>query len=217
MAFSRDSVEIASISWSVVCRYTDGAVAASRFGQERGACRCTMRRRCSGGSSTTMRRRETLRWRWRPNRTTVRWRRTAQMLGPLLGRVAIHSWRQGGTAWSLLVPREKPTAGCVDVGQVEEVSAGGRTRGVIGLGGCARKHRAGRVRGSLQNRTRTRFRQFSKNCPRKIPEGRVATSRGLRRVEANFSELSRPSDVFDVSFPVLPLRAFSLISAVGVF
>ena len=62
------------------------------------------------GSSTTMRRRETLRWRWRPDRTTVRWRRAAQMLGPLLGRVVIHSWRQGGSAWSLLVAREKPTA-----------------------------------------------------------------------------------------------------------
>ena len=36
------------------------------------------------GSSMTMRRRETLRWRWRPDWTTVRWRRAAQMLGPLL-------------------------------------------------------------------------------------------------------------------------------------
>ena len=32
----------------MVCRYTDGAVAASWFGQERGACRCTMRRCCGG-------------------------------------------------------------------------------------------------------------------------------------------------------------------------
>ena len=32
----------------MVCRYTDGAVAARWFGQERGACRCTMRRRCGG-------------------------------------------------------------------------------------------------------------------------------------------------------------------------
>jgi len=32
----------------VVCRYTDGAVAAKWFGQERGACRWTMRRRCGG-------------------------------------------------------------------------------------------------------------------------------------------------------------------------
>ena len=39
-------MEIAPISWSVVCRYTDGVVAARWFGQERGACRCTMQRRC---------------------------------------------------------------------------------------------------------------------------------------------------------------------------
>jgi len=90
------------------------------------------------GSSTTMRRRETLRWRWRPDRTTVRWRRTAQMLGPLLGRVAIHSWRQGGTAWSLLVAREKPTAGMRRRRPSQSVLVGGRTRGDIGLGGCAR-------------------------------------------------------------------------------
>src|SRR6185436_3119061 len=63
------------------------------------------------GSSTIMRRRETLRWHWRPDRTTVRWSRAAQILGPLLGRVVIHSWRQGGSAWSLLVAREKPMAG----------------------------------------------------------------------------------------------------------
>jgi len=110
------------------------------------------------------------------------------------GLRAIHSWRQGRTAWSLLVPREKPTAGCVDVGQVEEVSAGGRARGVIGLGGCARKHRAGRFRGSSKTAPELGFGSFPKTAPVKIPEGRVATSEELRRVEANFSKSSQPSD-----------------------
>ena len=32
----------------MVCRYTDGAVAARWFGQERSTCRCTMRQRCGG-------------------------------------------------------------------------------------------------------------------------------------------------------------------------
>ena len=74
----------------------------------------------------------------------------AQMLRPLLGRVAIHTWLQGGTAWSLLVAREKPMAGMhrrrpsrreIGDGVMDDegarVPAGGRTRGDIGLGGCA--------------------------------------------------------------------------------
>ena len=93
------------------------------------------------GSSMTMRRRETLRWRWRPDRSTVQWRRAAQMLGPLLGHVAIHSWRQGGTAWSLLVAREKPTAG------------------------MCRKHRTGKVWRFLQNRPGLGFGSFPKTAP----------------------------------------------------
>ena len=35
---------------------------------------------------------------------------------------------------------------------------------------------------------------FPKTAPVKIPEGRVATSEDLRRVEANYSKLSQPSD-----------------------
>jgi len=191
---SRDSVEIAPVL-GLWCAGTRMA-RLQRDGLDKSVARADAP--CGGvavaGSSTTMRRRETLRWRWRPDRMTVRWRRAAQMLGPLLGREAIHSWRQGGTAWSLLVPREKPTAGCVDVGQVEEVSAGGRTRGVIGLGGCAWKHRAGRFRGSSKTAPELSFASFPKTAPAKIPEGRVATSGRLRRVEANYSKSSQPSD-----------------------
>ena len=129
----------------------DGAVAARWFGKSEARADAPCGGVAVAGSSTTMWRRETLRWHWRPDRTTVRWRRIAQMLGPLLGRVVIHSWRQGGTTWSLLVAREKPTAGVRrhrpsrrerwrwrldDEGA--RVPTGGRTRGDIGLGGCAR-------------------------------------------------------------------------------
>src|SRR6185312_420517 len=118
---SRDSVEIAPVLglWCAGTRMARW----QRDGLDKSEARADGP--CGGvavaGSSMTMRRRETLRWRWRPDRMTVRWRRAAQMLGPLLGRVAIHSWRQGETAWSLL--------GCADVGQVGEGPAGGRTRG----------------------------------------------------------------------------------------
>ena len=131
------------------------------------------------GSSTTMRRRETLRWCWRPDRTTVRWRRTAQMLGPLLGRVVIHSWCQGGTTWSLLVAREKPTAGMRrrrpsqrvfwwEVGHVA-------TSGLAGVPETSR----GKVWRFLQNRPRTRFRQFSQNCPREDSRRTRGDIRGI--------------------------------------
>ena len=38
------------------------------------------------------------------------------------------------------------------------------------------------------------FGSFPKTAPVKIPEGRVATLEELRRVEANYSKLSRPLD-----------------------
>jgi len=163
---SRDSVEIAPVLglWCAGTRMARW----QRVGLDKSKARADAP--CGGvavaGSSTTMRRRETLRWRWRPDRMTVRWRRTAQMLGPLLGRVAIHSWCQGGTAWSLLVAREKPTAG-MRRRRPSRRGSGGRSD--------TWRHRAWRVcletsRGKvsrfLQNRTRTRFRQFSQNCPR---------------------------------------------------
>ena len=74
------------------------------------------------------------------------------------------------------------------------VPAGGRTRGDIGLGGCARKHRAGRFRGSSKTAPELGFGSFPKTAPVKIPEGRMATSEGLRRVKAIYSKLSQPSD-----------------------
>ena len=46
------------------------------------------------------------------------------------------------------------------------VPAGGRTRGGIRLGGCARKHRAGRFRGSSKTAPELGFSSFSQNCPR---------------------------------------------------
>ena len=109
--FSRDSVEIAPVLglWCAGTRM----VRWQRDDLDKSEARADGP--CGGiavaGSSTTMRRRETLQWHWRPGRMTVRWLRAAQMLGPLLRRVAIHSWSQGGTAWSLLVAQEKPTTG----------------------------------------------------------------------------------------------------------
>jgi len=146
------------------------------------------------GSSTTMRRRETLLWRWRPDRMTMRWRRAAQMLGPLLGRVAIHSWRQGGTAWSLLVAREKPTAGMRRRRPSRRGSGGRSDTWRHQAWRVCRKHRAGRFRGSSKTAPELGFGSFPKIAPVKIPEGRVATSEELRRAEANFSKLLQPSD-----------------------
>ena len=57
-----------------------------------------------------------------------------------------------------------------------------------------RKHRAGRFRGSYKTTPELGFSSFPKTAPVKIPEGRVATSEELRRVEANFSKSSQPSD-----------------------
>lgn len=154
------------------------------------------------GSSTTMRRRETLRWSWRPDRTTVRWRRAAQMLGPLLGRVAIHSWRQGGTTWSLLVAREKPTAGMRRRRPSRRGSGGRSDTWRHRAWRVCRKHRAGMFRGSSKTAPELGFGSFPKTTPVKIPEGRVATSEELRRVEAKFSKSSQPYDGLQCIFSV---------------
>ena len=163
---SRDSVEIAPVLglWCAGTRMARW----QRDGLDKSEARADAP--CGGiavaGSSTTMWRRETLRWRWRPDRTTMQGRRMAQMFGPLLGRIAIHSWLQGGTAGSLLVAREKPMARMRrrrpsrrvfwrEVGHVA-------TSGLAGVPETSR----GKVWRFLQNRPRTRFRQFSKNFPR---------------------------------------------------
>ena len=176
---SRDSVEIAPVLglWCAGTRMARW----QRDGLDKSEARADAP--CGGvavaGSSMIMRRRETLWWRWRPDRMTVRWRRAAQMLGPLLGRIAIHSWRQGGTAWSLLVAREKPTAGMHrrwpsrrvfwwEVGHVA-------TSGLAGVPETSR----GKVSRFLQNRPRTRFRQFSQNCPREDSRRTRGDIRGI--------------------------------------
>ena len=46
------------------------------------------------------------------------------------------------------------------------------------------------------------FGSFPKTAPVKIPEGRVATSEELRRVEAKFSKSSQPSDGLQCIFSV---------------
>ena len=107
-----------------------------------------------------MRRRETLRWRWKPGRATVRWRRAARMLGPLLGRgrsTPGTNTRLRGVCWylgknqhgeSTSAKSERDGDGVVapggglrgqvgEDGESSRAPAGGRTRGDIGLGGCA--------------------------------------------------------------------------------
>jgi len=57
-----------------------------------------------------------------------------------------------------------------------------------------RKHRAGWFGGSSKTAPELGFSSFPKTAPVKIPEGRVATSGRLRRVEANISKSSQSSD-----------------------
>ena len=57
-----------------------------------------------------------------------------------------------------------------------------------------RKHRAVRFGGSSKTAPELSFGSFPKIVSVKIPEGHVATSEGLHRVEANFFKLSQPSD-----------------------
>ena len=71
--FSRDSVEIAPVLglWCAGTRMARW----QRDGLDKSEARADGP--CGGiavaGSSTTIRRRETLQWHWRPDRTTVRW------------------------------------------------------------------------------------------------------------------------------------------------
>ena len=138
---------------------------------------------------------------------TVRWRRAAQMLGPLLGRVAIHSWRQGETAWSLLVAREKPMAGMRRrrPSRREMAMASGMTKALgfrrevghvatSGLAGVPGNITREGLAGPPKPPPELGFGSFPKTAPVKIPEGRVATSGRLRRVEANISKSSQPSE-----------------------
>src|SRR6185503_11703630 len=101
------------------------------------------------------------------------------MLGPLLGRVAIHSWSQGGTAWSLLVAREKPTARIRRLGQVGEGSGGRSDTWRHWAWRVCRKHRAGRFDGCSKTAPRTRFRQFFQNCPREDSRRTRGDIRGI--------------------------------------
>ena len=160
------------------------------------------------GSSTTMRRRETLRWRWRPDRTTVRWRRAAWMLGPLLGRGRSTpgiKTRRRGVCWYL---EKNQRLGCVDVDQVggrwrwrlddegARVPAGGRTRGDIGLGGCAGNITRDRFGGSSKTSPDSVSAVFQKLPPLKILEGRVAIVeqwRWIFNVSFRFSPYGRSS------------------------
>jgi hypothetical protein len=84
-------------------------VAARWFGQERGACRCTMQWRCGGRELDNHAEAGDLAVALEARLDD----RAVEKGGPdawaTAGPRAIHSWRQGGTAWSLLVPREKPT------------------------------------------------------------------------------------------------------------
>ena len=163
---------------------------------------------------------------------TVRWRRAAQMLGPLLGRVAIHSWHQGETAWSLLVAREKPTVGMcrrrpsrretemaswhlaeacgVMSGRMAKALGLRREVGHMATSGLADvpEISRGKVWQFLQNRPQLGFGSFPKTAPVKIPEGRVATSKGLRQIEANISNSSQQLEGLQCIFSVLPLREF---------
>ena len=172
----------------------DGAVTARWFGQERGTCRCTMRRRCGG-------------------RELDDHAKAGDLAVALEARPDDRAVEKGGPdAWATAGPRGDPLLAPRRDG-VEFVGTSGKTNGRMrrrrpsrrGFGGrsntwrhrawrVCRKHRTGRFGGSSKTAPRTRFRQFSQNCPRKIPEGRVAASEELRRVEAIYSKSSQPSD-----------------------
>ena len=132
----------------------------------------------------------------------------------------------GPDAWATAGPPDDPLLAPRRDG-VEFVGSSGKTNGwdastsakskrfrredghvaTSGLAGVLETSR-GKVWRFLQNRPELGFGSFHKTAPVKIPEGRVATSEGLRWVEANYSKSSRHRMVFNVSFPVLPLRAF---------
>ena len=118
----------------------------------------------------------------------------------------------GPDAWATTGPRCDPLLaprrdGVEFVGSSGKLTAGMRRRrpSRIGSGGrsdtwrhrawrVCRKHRVGRFGGSSKTAPELGFGSFPKTAPVKIPEGRVAISEELRRVKANFSKSSQPSD-----------------------
>jgi hypothetical protein len=187
----------------VVCRYTDGAVAARWFGQERGTCQCTMRRRCGGRElddhaeagdlalALEARPDDRAVEKGGPNAWATAGPRCDPFLAPRRDGVEFvgSSGKTNGWDASTSAESERDGDGVMD-DEGARVPAGGRTRGDIGLGGCARKHRAGRFGGSSKTAPNSVLTVFPKLPPLKIPEGRVATSGRLRRVEANISKSS---------------------------
>jgi len=85
------------------------------------------------------------------------------------------SGKTNGWDASTSVESERDGDGIMD-DEGARVPAGGRTRSDIELGGCARKHCAGRFRGSSKTAPELSFGSFPKTASVKIPEGRVATS-----------------------------------------
>ena len=178
----------------MVCRYTDDAVGARWFGQERGACRCIMRRHCGG-------------------RELDDHAEAGDFAVALEARSDDRAVEKDGPdAWATAGPRGDPLLAPRRDG-VEFVGSLGKTNGwdastsakskrvrwevehvaTSGLAGVPETS-CGKVSRFLQNRPRTRFRQFSQNCPREDCRRTLATSGRLRRVEANISKSSQPSD-----------------------
>ena len=199
----------------------DGAVAARWFGQERGACRCTMQRHCGGWELDDHAEAGDLAvvLEARPDDRAVEkggpdaWATAGPRCDPFLAprRDGVEfvgsSGKTNGWDASTSAKSERDGDGVRD-DEGARVPAGGRTRGDIGLGGCARKHRAGRFGGSSKTAPELGFGSFPKTAPVKIPEGRVATSEGLRRVEANYSKSSQPSDGLQCIFSGFAPKGF---------
>ena len=134
----------------MVCRYTDGAVAARWFGQERGTCRCTMRRRCGGRELDDHAEAGDLAvaLEARPDDRAVEkggpdaWATAGPRCDPFLAprRVGVEfvgsSGKTNGWDASTSAESERDGDGVRD-DEGARVPAGGRTRGDIGLGGCA--------------------------------------------------------------------------------
>ena len=154
-------------------------------------CRCTMRRRCGGWELDDHAEAGDLvvALEARPDDRAV------EKDGP-------DAWATAGPRCdSLLAPRRDGVEFVGSSGKTndwdastsaksERVPAGGRTRGDIGLGGCARNIAREGLAGPPKPPPELGFGSFSKTAPVKIPEGRVATSKGLCRVEANYNKSS---------------------------
>ena len=144
-----------------------------------------------------MRRRETLRWRWRPDR--IAWATAGPRCDPLLvprrdGVEFVGSSRKTNSRDASTSAKSDRDGDGVRDDEGARVPAGGRTRGNIGLGGCAGNIAREGFAVPPKTAPELGFGSFPKTAPVKIPGGRVATSEGLRRVEANYSKSSQPSD-----------------------